>query len=60
MQERNNVEVLYFDGLWYNFETGKWIVMLYDDDKTTEVSFPGKEVRGELSVTVDNHNCIHE
>ena len=60
MQERNNVEVLYFDGLWYHFETGKWIVMLYDDDKTTEVSFPDKEVRGELSVTVYNHNCIHE
>ena len=52
VQEGKNVEVLYSDGLWYkgwlssfNFETGKWVVMFYDDDKTTEVSFPDKEVR---------------
>ena len=43
---------MYSDGLWYkgwlssfNFETGKWVVMFYDDDETTEVSFPDKEVR---------------
>ena len=52
MQEGKNVEVLYSVGLWYkgwlsssNFETGKWIVMFYDNDKATEVSFPDKEVR---------------
>ena len=52
MQEGKNVEVLYSDGLWYkgwlssfNFETGKLVVMFYDDDETTEVSFPDKEVR---------------
>ena len=50
MQEGKNV---YSDGLWYkgwlssfNFETEKWVVMFYDDDETTEVSFPAdKEVR---------------
>ena len=50
--EKREVEVLYADGLWYrgwlssyNFETGKWIVQFYDDDETTEVTFPDKEVR---------------
>ena len=52
MQEGKNVEVLYSDGLWYkgwlssfNFETGKWVVMFYNDDETIDVSFPDKEVR---------------
>ena len=50
--EKREVEVLYADGVWYrgwlsshNFETGKWIVQFYDDDETTEVTFPDKEVR---------------
>ena len=50
--EKREVEVLYGDGVWYrgwlssyNFETGKWIVQFYDDDETTEVTFPDKEVR---------------
>ena len=50
--EKKDVEVLYSDGVWYrgwlssyNFETGKWIVRFYDDNETTEVSFPDAEVR---------------
>ena len=50
--DQKNVEVLYEDGLWYkgwlssvNFSTGKWIIKFYDDDDTTETSFPDKEVR---------------
>ena len=42
----------HIDGVWYrgwlssyNFETGKWIVKFYDDDETTEVTFPDKDVR---------------
>ena len=51
-EKRKAVEVLYSDGIWYkgwlssfNFNTGKWVVQFYDDDETTEVSFPDKEVR---------------
>ena len=46
------VEVLYADGNWYkgwlssfNFSTGKWKVQFYDDNETTEVKFPDKDVR---------------
>ena len=51
-EKRKVVEVLYSDGIWYkgwlssfNVNTGKWVVQFYDDDETTEVSFPDKEVR---------------
>ena len=51
--EKREVEVLYADGVWYRgwqclpitLKTGKWIVQFYDDDETTEVTFPDKEVR---------------
>ena len=49
---RHEVEVWYQDGVWYkgwlstfNCSTGKWIVKFYDDDETTEVNFPDKDVR---------------
>ena len=49
---KKEVEVLYDNGIWYkgwlssfNFETGKWIVKFYDDNETTEVNFPDKDVR---------------
>ena len=45
-------EVRYCDGVWYkrwlsnfNCSTGKWTVKFYDDDETTEVCFPDKDVR---------------
>jgi len=51
-EQRKEVEVLYADGKWYrgwlssfNFATGKWKVQFYDDDETTEVTFPDKDVR---------------
>ena len=51
-KQRKEVEVLYEDGEWYhgwlsnfNFATGKWKVQFYDDDETTEVKFPDKDVR---------------
>ena len=51
-EKRKVVEVSYSDGIWYkgwlssfNFNTGKWVVQFYDDDETTEVSFPDKDVR---------------
>ena len=49
---RHEFEVRYQDGVWYkgwlstfNCSTGKWIVKFYDDDETTEVDFPDKDVR---------------
>ena len=52
IEKRRDVEVLYDNNIWYrgwlssfNFETGKWIVKFYDDDDTTEVNFPDKDVR---------------
>ena len=46
------VEVYYDDGKWYrgiitsfNIKTGKWTVQFEEDDDTTEVMFPDKEVR---------------
>ena len=52
--DAKEVEVLYADGKWYkgwlsmssfNFKTGKWKVYFYDDNKTTAVNFPDKDVR---------------
>ena len=52
MNVKREVEVLYADEVWYrgwlssyNFETGKWTVQFYDNDETTKVTFPDKEVR---------------
>jgi len=49
---KHDVEVRYNDGVWYrgwlstfNTVSGKWIVKFYDDDETTEVNFPDKDVR---------------
>ena len=49
---RHEVEVRYHDGVWYkgwlstfNCSTRKWLVKFYEDDETTEVFFPGKDVR---------------
>ena len=46
------VEVLYDDEIWYrgkvisfNTKTGKWTVLFYDDNETTEVAFPDNDVR---------------
>ena len=30
---------------YHHFETEKWSVQFYDDNKTTEVNFPNDEVR---------------
>ena len=49
---RHEVEIRCCDGVWYkgwlsnfNCSTGKWTVKFYDDDETTEVCFPDKDVR---------------
>lgn len=60
---KKEVEVLYADGVWYRgwlssyiFESGKWIVKFYDDDETTEVDFPDKDVR--LVNKINNPSCL--
>ena len=60
------MEVLYADGVWYrgwlssyNFETGKWIVQFYDDNETTEVTFPDKDVRIDGNISILYHS-IHQ
>jgi len=54
---RHEVEVRYQDGKWHrgrlstvNVITGKWIVRFYDDDETTEVTFPDKDMQSELMI----------
>ena len=53
---RHEVEVRYCDSVWYkgwlstfNCSRGKWTVKFYDDDETTEVYFPDKDVRWSTS-----------
>ena len=48
---RHEEKVRYHDRVWYrgwlstvNLITGKWVVRFYDDDETTEVNFPDKDV----------------